>query len=183
MAMRFEELDDITRRYMLSEFEDEQSSGNPYRSKALSQKGLEVFPDLVREAMKSGDEQTLTRAISDRNYWKPTETYERNGIIRSRNVNIRQASERLGLTEFNTWYVRGLAKRLMVEGVSKCQVYRGAIPKWEPAECSVHEGKIYEVKEIYDGHRVRYWPEPGKPQLMSIPYGPGCHHTIRRVNE
>ena len=183
MAMKFEELDDITRRYMLNEFEDEQGGVNPYKSKALSEKGLEVFPDLLREAIKSGNEETLTHAISNNSYWKPTETYERDGIIRSRNVNIRQASERLGHTEFNTWYVHGLAKRLMEEGVSKCQVYRGAMPKWEPGECSVHEGKIYDVKEIYDGHRVRYWPETKQSQAMSIPYGPGCHHTIRRVND
>ena len=37
MAMRFEELDNITRLYMLNEFENEQSSGNPYKSKALSE--------------------------------------------------------------------------------------------------------------------------------------------------
>lgn len=36
MAMNFEELDDTTRRYMLSEFEAEIGSGNPYLSKALS---------------------------------------------------------------------------------------------------------------------------------------------------
>jgi hypothetical protein len=33
MEMNFEELDETTRRYMLSEFEAEEASNNPYRSK------------------------------------------------------------------------------------------------------------------------------------------------------
>jgi hypothetical protein len=41
--MNFEELDDITRHYMLVEFEAEEGTGNPYRSKALSLPGREVF--------------------------------------------------------------------------------------------------------------------------------------------
>lgn len=183
MAMKFEELDEITRRYMLEEFEKEQSSSNSYRPKVLSKVGQSNFLNLVREAVQSGNEETLIRLLSNPTYWNPTETYIRDGVVRERRVNVQQAAERLGLTEFNTWYVRGLAKRLMDEGVTRCQVYRGAMPKWEPAECSVHEGKILPAKEIYHGHRARYWPEPGNPEAMSIPFGPGCHHTIRRVQD
>jgi hypothetical protein len=181
VTMKFEELDEITRRYMLEEFEREQSSSNSYRPKALSKVGQSKFPNLVREALRAGNEKTLIHSLSDSTYWNPTETYIRDGVMRERRVNVKQASERLGLTEFNTWYVHGLARRLMDEGVTHCQIYRGEMPKWEPAECSVHEGKILPVKEIYDGHRARYWPEPGNPQAMSIPFGPGCHHTIRRL--
>lgn len=181
MAMNFEELDDVTRGYMLAEFEAEESTGNPYRGKGLSAAGLGVFPSLMREAIKNGNEQTLIAALSNPAYWNPTEIYVRNGVERERNVNIRQAAERLGLTEFNTWYVRGFAKRLTNESVTHCQVYRAAMPKWEPAECSQHEGRIFPVAHIYHGHRATYWPEPGNPAAMSIPSGPNCHHTIRRV--
>jgi hypothetical protein len=37
------------------------------------------------------------------------------------------------------------------------------------------------VREIHDGHRARYWPAPGNPGAFSIPFAPGCHHTIRRI--
>jgi hypothetical protein len=104
------------------------------------------------------------------------------GVTRERRVNVAQATGRLCLSEFNTWYVRGLATRLLEEGVTHCQAYRAAIPKWEPGECSTHEGQIYTVQEIYDGHRRRYWPEPGDTTATSIPFGPGCHHTIRRIS-
>lgn len=129
----------------------------------------------MREAIKSGNEQTLLNALLNPSYWYPTDR-------RGARVNIPQAAERLALTEFNTWYVRGLAKRLMDEGVTQCQVYRAAPPRrGEPGACSIHEEQIFPVELIYKGHRAKYWPEPGNPAAIAIPSGPGCHHTIRRV--
>ena len=179
--MNYEELDARTREYMLSELEKEEASGRPYRSKALTIEGIKAFPGLMRQAIKSGSEVSLCQALEVVNYWNPDEEYTRNGITRTRRRNIHQSAERLSLTEFSTWYVRGLAKRLLDEGVSKCQVYRGAQPKWEPGECSIHEGLIVSVQEIFNNHRARYWPEPGNMNAFSIPFGPGCHHIIRRV--
>jgi hypothetical protein len=181
MAMNFEELDAETRKHMLSEFEREEASGNPYRGKGLSDTGRAAFSNLMREAIAKGTEETLAAALAKPQFWNPTETYTRKGIEHTRTVNVAQAAERLALTEFNTWYVRGLSKRLTTEGVTQCQVYRAAPPKWEPAECSRHENQICSVKQVYEGHRANYWPEPGNPAAFSIPAGPNCHHTIRRV--
>lgn len=173
--MNFEELDDITRRYMLAEFEAEEAAGNPYRSKTLSLAGREAFPRLLRGAIQTGNEGSLIQDLSHPSYWKPTDA-------RGARINVRQAAERLGLTEFNTWYVRGLSKRLMEEGLTHCEVYRAGNPSGTPnSECTLHEGRVYPVEEIYGGHRARYWPEPGNRGALSIPIGPSCHHTIRRV--
>ena len=181
MAMKFEELEETTRRYMLAEFEAEELGELPYRSKALTNGGRAMFPDLMRKAIRGGNEQTLAADLLNSAYWHRTETYVRSGIARERQVNIIQAAERLALSEFNTWYVRGLAKKLLEENVTQCQAYRAQLPKWEPGECATHEGQIYPVELIYRGHRARYWPEPGNKSAISIPFGPGCHHTIRRV--
>jgi hypothetical protein len=109
------------------------------------------------------------------------QSYWRAADVRGRRVNVAQASERLAITEFNTWYVAGLAARLQEEGETCCRVYRAAIPKRESAGCSAHEGQTYALEEIIAGHRVGYWPPPGVPGKLSIPAGPGCHHTIERV--
>lgn len=181
MPMQFEELDEVTRRYMLAEFDREQQSTNPYVGRGLSQSGIEAFRRLMRNAIIDGDEETLSASVVRAEYWMPTETYVLKGITRERRVNVAQATERLCLSEFNTWYVRGLATRLISESVTHCQAYRAANPKWEPGDCAAHEGQIYTAERIYDGHRRRYWPEPGDEIAVSIPFGPGCHHTIRRV--
>ena len=123
MAMDFEELDDLTRQVMLLEFEAEELSGNPYRGKSLSAIGRVEFSGLMRRAIRTGNELTLIDSLVNPSYWNPTEPYVRQGIERQRSINVQQAAERLGLTEFNTWYVRGLARRLMDEKVTTCQIY------------------------------------------------------------
>lgn len=129
MPMHFEELDETTRRFMLAEYEAEEASGRPYRARGLSSKGLSVFHDLMREAIQSGTEETLCAALTAPAYWDRHEIYYRDGRPLTRRVNAHQAAERLGLTEFNAWYVRGLARRLLEEGETQCQVYRAASPK------------------------------------------------------
>jgi hypothetical protein len=168
---------------MLRRFEAEESSGNPYRSEALSEAGLANWPDLMRQAITDpdGNEVTLAAGLNRADYWQATETYVREGVSRQRRVNPIQASERLALTEFNTWYVAGLAARLQEEEEARCRVYRAGIPKWQSAACSAHEGQTYGVTEIIEGHRVGYWPPPGAHGRLSIPVGPGCHHTIERT--
>jgi hypothetical protein len=179
--MLFEEMDETTRHFMLAEFDAEEASGRPYRARGLSIKGLSVFHDLMREAIQSGTEETLIAALSNPAYWDRHEIFYRDGRPRTRRINVPQTAERLGLTEFNTWYVRGLARRLLEEGEKESQIYRGASPRGVHDTCHLQDGQIVSVEDVYQGHRVGYWPEPGDPESLSVPAGPGCHHTIRRV--
>lgn len=181
MSMHYEDLDARTRELMLLEFEAEERSGPSYRCNRLSESGRTTFPELMRNAICEGTERSLTESLLRHNYWRGEEEYERNGVVRVRKLNLRQVAEQVGLCEFSTWYVRGLARRLMDEGILDCQVYRGTFPKWEPGECAVHENQIVPVRLVYEGHRARYWPKPGRPEAFSIPFTPGCHHVIRRV--
>jgi hypothetical protein len=180
MPMNYEELEQ-TRKAMLAEFNTETSIATRYQSKALSPAGLLAFPDLMRAAIQTGNEETLAQSLDHAGLWNPQEEYTLKGVQRLRNRNINQSAVRLATTEFSTWYVRGLSAQLLAEGVKECEVYRAGQPKWEPGECAEHEGLIVPVRTIYDNHRVRYWPEPGDPTAFSIPFGPGCHHVIRRV--
>lgn len=169
----FEELDEVTRRYMLEEFLNEEKLGNPYRSTRLSQLGLEIFPEEMEKAIKGGNEETLALALKKPEYWSSALS----GIIKPKD-----APEALAYTEFNTWYVRGFTRRLMEEGEEYCQVYRAAPARDPRGECLVHENEIYKVKDIYEGHRARYWPKPGRKNVLCIPVGTNCHHSIKRVD-
>jgi hypothetical protein len=178
MAMSFEELDGSTRRFMLLEFDAEQRSTSPYRGRNLTAQGIPASISHIREALESGTEQSLTAALSSEVYWNAVETYTRSGTARTRALNFRQCAERLALTEFNTWYVRGFSRRLLEEGIGQCQVYLASLPKW--TECLHAEGQLCEVQVVYAAHRIRYWPEPGDESAFAIPYSPNCRHTIRR---
>lgn len=175
--MKFEELDNQTREHMLREFQEEQR-GRPYESPEMTTLGKAEFPHLMEKAIKEGNEVTLSLDLSKIGFWLP-EGRRRDGI--SYKINPTYAAERLALTEFNTWYVRGLAKKLMDEGVEYCEVYRADSAKEPRPECLDHDGKKFKVADIYNGHRSRYHPPPGNPKALSIPVGPNCHHTIRRL--
>ena len=123
----------------------------------------------------------MSAARADPRYWEPFEEYERAGIMRSRPRNIAASGQRLALREFGSWYVRGLAKRLLDEGVETCQIYRGAQPKSEPGECAQHEGVIVSVEETYKGHRAGYCPQRGNAAALSTPFAPVSDHVVRRI--
>jgi hypothetical protein len=174
MAMAFEELDQTTRGFMLREFDREQASANPFESSVLTAQGRVTFRAAIREAIEHHDEEWLEQQLLDPANWAETQG---GGAV----VNPAHAAARLSLTEFNTWYTTGFAARLLAEGVVECQTYRAELPDIAlSASCTAHEGAIFPVQDVYDGHRAKYWPTFDK-DAFSIPFGPSCHHTIRRI--
>jgi hypothetical protein len=140
--MIFEELNPQTRSYMLEEFRAEQLTPNPYRPKVLTPEGEAAFVGIMEEHLTSGTETTLMLALSQPRYW-----VER-GIRNTRNgpVSYRlpadQRARIFSLTDFNTWYVRGLCRILLEAGITDCEVYR-AESAYEPrGECLQIEGQI-----------------------------------------
>ena len=180
-VLEFEELDDETRRWMLFEFEKEESGGNPFRSSRLNSMGKEKFQEIMRNAISSGDILSLTNALSNRMFWNTTELRTTSGITHTKNI-PRNAAQMLAHTEFTTWYTRGFAKRLIEEGIDSCEIYRAEMAKTPRCKCTRLEGQTVKVKDIYDGHRVKYHPAED-PDAFSIPSGPLCHHTIRRLKQ
>lgn len=178
-VLEFEELDDETRRWMLFEFEKEESSDNPYRSSRLNSMGKEKFQEIMQNAISSGDISSLTNALSNRMFWNATELCITRGIPHTKRVPS-NAVKLLAHTEFTTWYTRGFARRLMEENVDLCEIYRAEKAQIPRCECTRLEGTIINVKKIYDGHRAKYHPRKN-PSAFSIPNGANCHHTIRRI--
>lgn len=180
--MNFEELNQTTRNWMLEEFQNEEQSGNPYRSKDMTAHGLTQFARIMKNVIQNEDEVILAEQLSDPSFWNPTYSYIRKDKLITAKLNPAVAAKRLALSEFNTWYVRGLARKLIEEKVEQCEVYR-AEAAWEPrSECQDHDGKIFQVSDVYNGHRARYWPSVN-PMAFSVPVGPNCHHTIRRLKK
>lgn len=182
MSMIFRELDEETRSWMNRRLSVEELSGAAYRSTSLSPSGLRSWPMLMKDAITDpfGTETTLAMSLNRPDFWNATRPAPGSKTGQAK-INIRQSSELLALTEFNTWYVAGLAHRLHDEGSTQCVVYRASEPKWSQAGCSSHEGRVVEIQDIIAGHRAGYWPRPGNPNVLSIPAGPGCHHTIARI--
>lgn len=175
--MRYEELDQVTRAWMLEEIEGEEAE-NPYRNPALSKEGLEQFPHMLREAIVQGGEESLAEQLSLPRLWAQFEPHPKGGI---RRVEPTRAAVTLARLEFNTWYIRGLCRRLLSEGEELCQVYRAWDGDGSLDECDILENKVLPIGLIYRAHRAKYHPV-SRPEAFSIPSGPGCKHSIRRLS-
>lgn len=168
-AFVFEELDEVTRRWMLAEFRLEQCRRDlpPYRPKRASPAGMRVFADGMESALAGGDETDLAAALTDPELWRIPDPCSQDDAARI----ARHYADRFAFAEFNTWYVRGLSRRLLEEGVPFCEVYRAA-PSYRPrGECRPLEGRRLAVAEVYAAHRARYHPA-ADPDAFSVPFGP-----------
>src|SRR6266567_5547604 len=69
------ELDDITRSFMVVEFDAEQlhPSVPPYRPKLLSAVGLDAFMPTIRWALRSGDDERLFSELRRPALWQATQ--------------------------------------------------------------------------------------------------------------
>jgi hypothetical protein len=151
----------------------------------LSEAGWEAFDRLMPEALEHHNDDWLVREMAPAHYWRASYPKRRRGGggYTTARINPGWASRMLSLTEFNTAYVRGLARSLVRRGVSECIVYRAG-PAAEPrTDCSSWEGRRFELQQVLDGHRARYFPPPGNPVAFSVPTGPNCHHSIKSVSE
>ncbi|WP_244930361.1 hypothetical protein [Nocardioides sp. W7] len=183
MVLALDELDETTRAYMRREFEAERDGSQPYVSDRLTPLGVDLWWTLMEDAIRAGDDESLYLSLANgHGMMRSSELYVRNGVTRSRVVNLGQACELLATSEFNTWYVRGLCARLLDENVEEVEVYRAAPAKWQPSGCARHEGRFLPVQDVYDGHRAAYWPQ-SNPHVFSVPFQAGCHHSVRRVAE
>jgi hypothetical protein len=174
--MRYDDLDEETKLWMLVELREEEARG-PYRSPSLSAKGRDRFLESMEQAIARGSEDSLARDLEPRELWSEYEPSPLGGIRKTDPV---RAAHALAHQEFNTWYVRGLCRRLMEEGERLLQVYRAGDDEVQGDECGAYENMVLEVRFVYNGHRAKYFPRPN-PRAFSIPCGPQCDHSVRRI--
>lgn len=107
----FLELDEVTREFMISELEfDIAANGYPYRGKGtLTARGVDDYAALLRTAIATGSEVDLVAALKD--------------CGRVEEVPV-DAARRLGRTEFNRYYIRGICLRANAHGTNSVVVYR-----------------------------------------------------------
>jgi hypothetical protein len=172
---------DIPTQKVPDKIGDSHRASGGYRSSGLNDRGWSAFLEFMRAAIRTGTEVSLIDSLNDAGLWKPTEIDIKNGVPTEVPRHVLQSATRLGLGEFSTWYVHGLARRLLDEGETQCQIYRGQPPVADPQACSKYEGMIVNAQLIYDNHRARYWPEPGNKDAIQVPFAPWCHHVIQRV--
>lgn len=121
MGIRYENLDSVTRGYMVQEMQ----MGDHYESPRLTSQGLSAWPALMQEAAKHHNDDWLAQQLINHNYLRSEESYTRDGVTRSRRINQQHAAQQLGEGEFNRYYIRGLCQRAKKDGKNELVIYRG----------------------------------------------------------
>lgn len=127
------QLDDVTRKFMLSELESDIRSGTLYQSKDFSDQGRSNYPAAIRAAIESGDEDSLKSSLTA-DCFNETRS-DKNGRVTR--LNREDSARKLADGEFLRFYLRGICLRAAADDVPKLQVYRAkqsANPRQESEE-------------------------------------------------
>ena len=115
---QFDNLDQKTRDYMLLEVETAIKTSQLYTSKRFSEAGQALYPELLREAVTQGNEETLAAALQQHECFRTHESYGAG----TRKVPA-TAARTFAEGEFNAFYMRGICHRAIREGCA-VEVYR-----------------------------------------------------------
>ena len=176
MALYFENLDDRTRQLMLTEMEYDVANNQLHISSFLSGQGQRDYANLLREAIESGNDETLAqnlrahrRLIKTLPRRKPKGGY----AIATTPEN---AAEVLSESEFNRYYIRALARRAIEDGISELVVYRAKqVNSPRPESEALVETTIAPQAILAD---LRAHPGD-EPPALGVPSGPNSGLSVR----
>ncbi len=177
MALHYENLDESTRSFMLSEVDSDLSNGNLYMSPRLNGLGERNYVSLLKEAIKHYNDTWLAQQLRSQGYMKDYEQRrKRGGGFTNAKVPV-NAPDTLSEGEFNRYYVRGLCIRAIEEGVNQVEVYRGKSVSQPRPESEALLGRKLSVEALLEDLRKSKGVEPA----LGLPPGPNSGLTVRMV--
>ena len=175
MSLRLVNLDEKTRKYMLSEIESDIAKGTLYLSPRLSPRGRQDYTELLKQAAIGYDDGWLAGSLrisgcinAEEQRRKPKGGYT---IAR---VPV-TAADTLAEGEFNRFYVRGLCLRAMEDGVAEVVVYRAKEVMKPRRESELLIGARLNVSSLLQDIRIH----PGVDTALRLPPGPNSGLSVR----
>lgn len=120
MGLEYVDLDRDVRQAMVAEISKDIASESYYRGKILTEMGQHAWPELLRDAAISHDDDWLTEEL------------RREGMLLShtptkrgpRRVNIEVDSAKLAQGQFNRYYMQAICVVAMALGEDEVEIYR-----------------------------------------------------------
>ncbi len=174
MALRYEDLDERTRRFMLEEVEADASQGFLYISPRLNTSGQQGFEQLLKEAVREHDDAWLADQLRYGDYLNATlQRQTKKGVTMQKMPS--NAPDTLAEGEFNRFYIRGLCRRAIEDGINEVEVYRGRESSRPRPESEAMIGKRLPAYVLLEDLRL----SPGVEPALGLPPGPNSGLTVR----
>jgi hypothetical protein len=175
MGLVYENLDDRTRHLMLDEMNLDVSQNRLMISPYLSGQGVHDYPQLLKDAIENGNDDSLAAALQQqrrllRSYTRRTPGHGYATVSVPHN-----AAQIIAEDEFNRYYIRALALRAIETGVHELVVFR-AKPVEQPREQS--EALLETTlnpNDVLNDLRSH----PGETPSLGVPAGPGSGLSVR----
>ncbi|MEO3944683.1 hypothetical protein [Gorillibacterium sp. CAU 1737] len=176
MSFNYENLDTITRQFMLEELALDISSNNVYLSPRLNDNGKVRYVEVLKKAFTDGDEIKLKNEIN----YGLLNAYEQrkkpNGGYTQAKVPI-TAAETLADGEFNRYYIRALCRRVIQENNKSIQVYRAKEVDRPRFESEMKIGLVIDPRATLKSLRETN----NFDTILQIPSGPNSGLSVRII--
>ena len=177
MALYFENLDDRTRGLMLDEMEYDIANNQLHISPFLSGQGQRDYTSLLRDAIQKGNDETLAQSL--REHRRIVRTQPRR-LPKAGGYSIaatpENAAEVLAESEFNRYYIRGLARRAIEDGITDLIIYRAKPVQTPRPESEARVETSLSPQELLEDLRSH----PGdEPPTLGVPSGPNSGLSVR----
>ena len=176
MALLYYNLDDRTRQLMLEEMDYDISKNQLHISPFLSGQGQRDYPNLLREAMQSGTDETLAESLrAHRRIFKalPRHNKQKGGYAIA--AVPKNAADIVAEGEFNRFYIRALARRAIEDGIPELVIYRAKKVVRPRAESETLVETAIPAQDLLDDLRAH----PDQPPTLGVPSGPNSGLSVR----
>lgn len=176
MALYLENLDERTRQLMLAEMEYDITHNQLHISPFLSGQGQRDYASILREAIQSGNDETLAEAL--RQHRRILRTLPRRNPKGGYSISAtpENAAQVLAESEFNRYYIRALARRAIEDGILELVIYRAKPVSNPRPESEARVETTLSPTELLDDLRTH----PGdEPPALGVPSGPNSGLSVR----
>lgn len=173
MKFNFENLDEQTRDLMALEIKTDIDSNQLYFSKRFNENGHQLYAELLFDIVSNGDEETLATALKVNNCFADKEPRNsKNGITYAKVPET--ANQTLADSEFNRFYMRGLALRAISSGQT-LTIYRARHSDNPRAESEAMIGKQVDAQNLLSDLRNNI----GTDTALGLPPGPNSGLSVK----
>lgn len=175
MSLFMHHLDARTRVLMHDEVQHDIAAGSLYLSRRLTDPGRMTYVPTLLDAVARGDAGTFATAIQRGRLIKThEESHSRRGMPFIKAV-PHDAHLTLAEGEFHRFYLRGLSRRAVQDGIEHLEIFRAkvvTVPRWD-SEARI--GKCVAASALLADLRAN----PGVDLALGVPNGPNSGLSAR----
>jgi hypothetical protein len=163
MPLKYDDLDPVTRKFALAEFDHDAERGTLTVSSRIRPTNTEEYESLLREALAYYDDRWLEDRVE-----KMVVDFELRHTPSGATTTAKlpsYAPRVLAEGDFNRYYMRGVCARAVAEGRGVVEVYRARVSAEPRPESQELEGQRLDAATLLEELRTRYADSEDEPTI------------------